>query len=365
MLLRLPGLIDPHVHLREPGFTHKEDLFSGTCAALAGGFTTVLDMPNTRPPASTPERLAEKARLANDKIVCDVGFFVAATNDTPPEIAAAAGRGACGLKIYVSETFGSLRIEDLATLEGYFAAWRGPGPIAVHAEDMMLATCLALAELYDQHLHVVHVSLKSEIELIRRARVRGQQVTCEVTPHHLYLTRADAARLGPYGDMRPRLAGESDRRALWDNIDIVDCIATDHAPHTLAEKESDAPPPGVPGLETALPLMLLAVEEGRLSLDDLIAKMHDNPARIYGIPTSPDTYIEVDAGARYDFPQDGWRTRAGWSPFAGMPGKGRVMKVVLRGQEVFKDGQILAPPGTGRIVPSSLSPQSPVQSPQS
>jgi len=185
--------------------------------------------------------------------------------------------------------------------------------------------------------------------------MRGQQVTCEVTPHHLYLTRTDAARLGPYGDMRPRLADESDCQALWDNIDIVDCIATDHAPHTITEKESDTPPPGVPGLETALPLMLLAVEEGRLSLDDLIAKMHANPARIYGIPPSPDTYIEVDANARYDFSQDGWRTRAGWSPFAGMPGKGRVISVVLRGREVFRDGQILARPGTGRVIPPSFS----------
>ncbi len=266
-LITLPGLIDPHVHLREPGATHKEDFYSGTCAALAGGFTTVLDMPNTSPPTADLERLQDKSRLAAAKTVCDVGFFVSAVNDMPPEIVAAAGKHAIGMKIYVSETFGNLRIDTLDTLAAYFAAWRGPGPIAVHAEDMMLATCLALADLYDQHLHVVHVSLKSEIELIRRAKERGQRVTCEVSPHHLYLTQADAARLGPYGDMRPRLATESDRQALWDNIDIVDCIATDHAPHTKAEKESENPPPGVPGLETALPLMLLAVEQGRLTLD--------------------------------------------------------------------------------------------------
>lgn len=310
-LLRLPGLIDPHVHLREPGLTHKEDLLSGACAALAGGFTTVLDMPNTRPPTADAERLAEKTRLAAAKAVCDVGFFVGAVNDASPATVAAAGARACGLKIYVSETFGSLRIERLETLAAYFAAWRGPGPIAVHAEDAMLAACLALADLYHQRLHVVHVSLRSEIELIRRAKQAGQQVTCEVTPHHLYLSQADLPRLGPLGQMKPPLASEADRQALWDNLAVIDCIATDHAPHTLAEKQGENPPPGVPGLETALPLMLLAVSEGRLSLDELIAKMHSNPARIYGLPTSPDTYIEVDAEARYDFPTAGWRTKAG------------------------------------------------------
>ena len=179
-------------------------------------------------------------------------------------------------------------------------------------------------------------------------------VTCEVTPHHLFLTRADAARLGPYGDMRPRLADESDRQALWDNIDIIDCIATNHAPHTRDEKENDNPPPGVPGLETALPLMLRAVDEGLLSLDDLIAKMHTNPARIYHLPPQPDTYIEVDADARYDFPASGWQSRAGWSPFARMPARGRVQRVVLRGREVYRDGVVLAQPGSGRIIQPHL-----------
>lgn len=349
-LLRLPGLIDPHVHLREPGLTHKEDLFSGTSAALAGGFTAVLDMPNTRPPTTDAGRLEAKTRLAAAKAVCDVGFFVGAVNDGSPQRVAEAGTRACGLKIYVSETFGSLRIERLETLSAYFAAWRGPGPIAVHAEDAMLAACLALASLYRQRLHVVHVSLKSEIDLIRRAKQAGQEVTCEVTPHHLYLTQADLPRLGPLGQMKPPLAAEADRQALWDNLDVVDCIATDHAPHTLAEKQGDNPPPGVPGLETALPLMLLAVGEGRLTLDELIAKMHTNPARIYGLRTVAGAFIEVDADACYDFPADGWRTRAGWSPFAGMPARGRVRSVVLRGREVFRDGDILASPGFAHVL---------------
>lgn len=349
-LRRLPGLIDPHVHLRDPGLTHKEDLFTGTCAAVAGGFTIVLDMPNTRPPVTTPARLQAKIRRAATQVVCDVGFFLAATNNTPPGTTAQAAAQAVALKIYVSETFGSLRIDNLQTLAQFFAAWPGPGPIAVHAEDMMLATCITLADLYHQPLHVVHVSLKSEIELIRKAKEQGKAVTCEVTPHHLFLTDSDTRHLGAYGDMRPRLATETDRQALWDNIEIIDCIATDHAPHTVAEKDSDKPPPGVPGLETALPLMLGAVAEGRLSFDDLIAKMHRNPARIFHLPPQPDTYIEIDADARYNFPQQGWQTKAGWSPFAGMPARGRVLRVVLRGQEIFRDGQILTAPGSGHVI---------------
>ncbi len=348
-LLRLPGLIDPHVHLRDPGLTHKEDLFSGTCAALAGGFTAVLDMPNTVPPTCSEEHLAAKIRLAAAKAVCDVGFFVGAANDASPTAVAAIPR-ACGLKIYVAETFGHLRIERLETLAAYFAAWRGPGPIVVHAEETLLAACLHLAGRYRQRLHVAHVSLKSEIELIAAARRDGLAVTCEVTPHHLFLTEADRDRLGPYGHVKPPLATERDRQALWDHLDIIDCIATDHAPHTCQEKEGPNPPPGMPGLETALPLMLQAVSEGRLTLEALIAKMHTHPARIFRLPVPADTFIEVDTDARYTLPGDGWYTRAGWSPFAGMPARGRVRRVVLRNREVFRDGQILASPGSGCIL---------------
>jgi carbamoyl-phosphate synthase/aspartate carbamoyltransferase/dihydroorotase len=349
-MIRLPGLIDPHVHLREPGFPHKEDFTSGTAAALAGGFTTVLDMPNTLPPTATPERLAQKQALAQSKALCDVGLFVGAVNDIPPDRAAEAGKEAIGLKIYVSETFGSLRIDHLDTLAAYFEAWQGPGPIAVHAEDIMLPACLALAQLYDQPLHVVHVSRRAEIETIVRAKERGLPVTCEVTPHHLFLTRADAQRLGPFGQMKPPLAGDEDRRALWEHLDAIDCIATDHAPHTLQEKQGPQPPPGVPGLETALPLMLRAVAEGRLTLDDLIARMHLNPARIYGIPTDDDTYIEVDETVAWEIPFRGWRTRADWSPFAGMQALGRVTRVVIRGVEAYREGEILVAPGFGRVI---------------
>ncbi len=366
-ILRLPSLVDAHVHVREPGYEHKEDFYSGTVAALAGGVVTILDMPNTQPPTDTPERLLDKGQRAQAKAVCDVGLFVGATTTELDGYLPVAAK-ACGLKIYVSDTFGSLRIESLDLLHRFFRTWaecaaqqggfrsqgvaRGLGPIAVHAEELMLPVCLALADLYGTPLHIVHVSRRSEIELIRKAKEQGYSVTCEATPHHLFLTDADAARLGPLGDMRPRLVTPDDVAALWENMEHIDLIATDHAPHTLQEKHSkDAPPPpGVPGVETMLPLLLTAVHEGRLTLDGVIERCAHAPRRIYGIQEPEDSYIEVDVDADYEFSHQAMRTRVGWTPFVGRRVKGKLNRVVLRGNEVFADGQLQAAPGSGNVL---------------
>lgn len=150
--------------------------------------------------------------------------------------------------------------------------------------------------------------------------------------------------------MRPRLATQKDVDALWENLDVVDCFATDHAPHTAAEKDSDHPPPGFPGLETALPLWLTAVHAGRLTLDELIEKMHTNPQKIFKLPDQPETWIEVDEKDEYEIRAADQFTRCGWTPFEGWKVKGRVRKVVLRGQSAFQDGKILVPPGYGKNV---------------
>lgn len=348
--IRLPGLVDVHVHLREPGYEHKETLRTGTYAALAGGITTVLDMPNTSPPTATLDLLRNKTQRAATSVVCDVGFFLGATRATDPLATAAAAPHACGLKIYVSETFGSLRLDDLAQLMAFFRAWPGPGPIAVHAEGLTLATCLALAQLYGQRLHVCHVSRRSEIELIRRAKQHGAAVTCEVTPHHLWLCEDDLPRLAARGQMKPPLASAADRVALWAHLDVIDCFATDHAPHTLAEKSSPQSPPGVPGLETMLPLLLTAVYEGRLTLDDVITRLHTNPMRIFHLPISASTWVDVDPHAVYDVPDRGFQTLCDWSPFSGFTVHGAVRQVALRGQIVFADGAVRAAPGSGRVL---------------
>ncbi len=347
--LCLPGLIDAHVHLREPGGTHKEDLTTGTAAALAGGFTIVLDMPNNTPPIVNAASLHAKRELAAGRIRCDVGFYLGASaaGPLPDEGAAAAS---AGLKVYLDATFGPLRVTDLGRLQAHVAHWPRQKPILFHAEGLSVALAIALGHLWQKPIHLCHISRADEIHLVRRAKERGLAVTCEVTAHHLFLTDADAARLGPLADMRPRLASEADRAALWEHLDVVDIIATDHAPHTLGEKAGPNPPPGVPGLETALPLLLTAVAEGRLRLERLVDLLHTNPRRIFGLPEQPQTWVEVNTDTRWEISRAGLHTKCGWTPFEGWLVQGRVARVVLRGSGAFEDGQILARPGAGRVL---------------
>lgn len=348
--IKLPGLADVHTHLRVPGGEHKEDFFTGSAAALAGGVTTVLAMPNTTPPLTTPAVLSQTLQKAQQSIVCDVGLFAGASPeqiDLLPQLAPQT----VALKIYLNDTFGPLRVEDLPTLQACFEMWPRQKLIAMHAEGPNVAIGIGLAASYRRPIHFCHISRRDEIELIAAAKSAGLPVTCEVTPHHLFLTRADAGRLGPWADMRPRLAAPGDVEALWAHINTtIDCIATDHAPHTRAEKESATPPPGVAGLETSLPLMLTAVKEGRLSLARLIELMATNPRRIYGLPEQPDTFIEVDDQTRFTLTNEALLTKCGWTPFAGWEVVGRVQRVVLRGEEVFANGRVITRPGSGQII---------------
>jgi carbamoyl-phosphate synthase/aspartate carbamoyltransferase/dihydroorotase len=347
-MIQLPGLIDPHVHLRDPGATHKEDFNSGTKAALAGGFTVVLTMPNTSPPLTDPAslELAEQAGAARAR--CDYGIFLGAGVGNTGQAFRLAGR-TCGLKLYLDQTYGPLRIESLEQMEAHLNAWPKSKPIAAHAERRSLAALLLLAGLQDRSVHICHVSRREEILLIRKAKEQGFRVTCEVTPHHLTLTEDDLPRLGPgRGEVRPRLATRRDREALWENMDVIDVIATDHAPHTLAEKDGENPPPGFPGLETSLAIMLTAVSEGRMTLEALIERMHTNPARIFGVPAQPDTYILIDPDARWTVQAAGLFSRCGWTPFEGLQLRGRVREVRLRGETAYSDRQVLSSQGKGR-----------------
>ena len=350
--LRLPGLIDPHVHLRDPGATHKEDWDSGTATALAGGFTCVLDMPNNTPPIVDEASLAAKEAAAAARARCDYGIHFGAGEHNALDAARLAPR-CTGLKLYLDATFGPLRLDDLRSLEQHFTAWPRERPILAHAEGRTVAAVLFIAQLHDRPVHICHVSKRDEIELIAAARARGVRVTCEVCPHHLFLTR-DADLAGGFIEVRPRLATQDDVDALWAHLAVVDCFATDHAPHTRAEKESANPPPGFPGLETALPLWLTAVEAGRLTLDDVVSRMSANPARIFELPTQPDTWIEVDPDQAWTFHAASAQSRSGWSPFEGWPLRGRVTRVTVRGQLAFDGEEVLAAPGTGRNVRTAL-----------
>ncbi len=355
-MLELPGLIDPHVHLREPGQTHKEDFDSGTTAALAGGFTAVLAMPNTDPPMTDASTLGQTLSAARAKARCDFGLFLGAGEGNTASAAELAPL-TCGLKVYMDQTFGELRMQSLPALIEHFKKWPGYRPIACHAEDHSLAVVLALANLFERRVHICHVSTGVEIQLIRLAKERGTQVTWEVTPHHLFLSEEDIPALGRgRGEVRPRLATPNDVAALWEALEVIDCIATDHAPHTIAEKDGEDPPPGFPGLETALSLMLGAVRERRLTKDDLVLRMHTHPQRIYDLPPQHDTRIEVDEDHVWEVSGAELHSRCGWSPFEGMKLRGRVRRVVLRSQLAYEDGEAHAPPGFGRDLISTPVP---------
>ncbi len=348
----LPGLLDVHVHLRVPGDEHKETVETGTAAALAGGYVAVLGMPNTSPAIADARTLEKARREYKSAAHCDVGLYLAAT-DVNVRLVAAASGSACGLKAYVNETYGSLRIEDLSTLAEHFREWPSERPLVLHAEGLSAAAGIGLAAAYGRAVHIAHVSRADEIQLIAAAKEADIPVTCEVTPHHLFLTHDDLEDLGPFGEVRPRLASPEDRDALWEYLDVIDCIATDHAPHTRDEKESATPPPGMPGLETALPLMLTAVAEERLSLDRLVELMSTRPAQIFGIPNVNEGEIEVDLDDEWTLPDSGYFTKCDWSPFAGRKVRGRVRRVVLRGNVAWEDEEILVRPGYGRLIPES------------
>lgn len=349
-MVRLPGLIDPHVHMREPGATHKEDWHSGTTAALAGGVTIVLTMPNTQPPVTDAQSLNLALEAARQKAVCDYAQYLGATPENA-SIAAELAPQAAGLKMYLDHTYGPLRLADMTDWMAHLAHWPHEMPLAVHAEGRTLAAVILLATFYERPLHLCHVSRREEILIIRAAKERGLKVTCEVAPHHLFLSEDDVPALGQgRSEVRPVLASLRDRQALWDNLDVIDCFATDHAPHTPAEKDGNNPPPGFPGLETALPLLLTAVAEGRLTLEDIIQRCYINPQRIFRLPAQPETWVEVDPESTWEIRGDHLFTRAGWTPFEGWRVRGRVVRVVLRGTEVYRDGKVLASPGFGRNI---------------
>ncbi|HSG44914.1 MAG TPA: amidohydrolase family protein [Anaerolineales bacterium] len=355
-MIKLPGLIDPHVHVREPGQTHKEDWDTVTQAALAGGVTTILAMPNTKPPIFDESTVNLALEAAKQKARCDYGQFLGAGPDNVDILPALADK-AVGLKMYLNSTFGELRLDDMTLWMPHFINFPKSAPIVLHSESRTMAAGILFAAIYDRPVHIAHISLKEEILLIKAAKERGIKVTCEVCPHHLFLTASSHNSEGIGGglgqgrkEVRPRLAAQEDVDALWQNMDVIDCFATDHAPHTLEEKDSDNPPPGFPGLETLLPLLLNAVIEKRLTMDDIIQKSVINPRKIFNLPEQPETWIEVDETAEYEIKAADQFTKCNWTPFEGWKVKGKVRKVVLRGQAIFEDGKILAEKGFGRNV---------------
>lgn len=344
--VKLPGLIDVHVHLRDPGQTHKEDIYSGTSAALAGGFTTVVDMPNNAEPIISVQRQQNKRDIASRKAVSDIGFHYGSMGENL-ETFQEASKLSVGLKLYLNNTTGGY-ILNPSKLKEIYAAWPKEQVVLLHAEEDFIDIAIESLEGLQRPVHICHMPSKEILQKIIAAKSRGIPLTCGVCPHHLFLNSEDVGTLGVYADMLPSLKTKVDQKFLWDHLDSIDIFESDHAPHTREEKEQGAH--GVPGLETTLPLLLKAEAEGKITRQQIIEKCHTNPARIFGIPTDDDTFVEVEM-TQTVIKNEQLKTKCGWTPFDGWEVPGSVSRVVIRGKTVYENREITAAPGSGQVIP--------------
>ena len=350
----LPGLIDIHVHLRSPGQTHKEDFTTGTKAALAGGFTTILDMPNNIVPITTKRLLDDKINFAKTNILCDVGFYFGSQGNNIMEFEKVK-KDVFGIKLYLNETTGNFLVNNIA-LEKIFKMWpKNYGPILVHAEDNAIDEVISYVRKTKKPTHFCHITLRSDLIQISNAKKQGLPITCGVTPHHLFLTSEDEKKLQSYGKMKPYLKTAADVSYLWEKLHEIDVIESDHAPHTKKEKENpiSTSPYGVPGLESTLPLLLTALHQKMLKITDIIRLCHENPKKIFHLPNQ-DSSVEVDLEEEYLFEEKNLFTKSAWSPFSGRLMHGRVKRVILRGETVYENGEILAKLGSGHVIKPDL-----------
>lgn len=374
-LLALPGAIDPQVHFREPGNEHKEDLGTGSRAAVRGGVTSFLEMPNTAPATVDQAALDDKLKRAAEKCVANYGFFIGATPDNLEALNTV--NPVCGIKIFMGSSTGSLLVNKREDLENIFA--HGDRLIAVHAEDekrilertkkfagetdpathskirdnecARLATELALelSVKYERRLHILHLSTKEEVAMLRANK--PQWVTAETLPNYLFLTVDDYKEKGAFVQMNPPIRSRDDQDALWQGLHdgILDFIATDHAPHTLEEKQQPYPksPSGMPGVETSLPLMLTAMKAGRCTLAEIQKWMCYGPAEAYNIANKGkllegwDADLSlVDLDSEKAVIKEELQTKTGWSPYEGRNLTGWPQFTIVNGQIAFQDGKI-------------------------
>ena len=361
-LFAFPGLIDPHVHLRDPGFPKKEDFRSGTRAALAGGFTTVLDMPNNSPPTSTAKAYAAKKEIARKKAVCDYGLHFAATKDNFQEVKKAKPGS---LKLCMGKTTGNILVDGVFPIWKHFSSFPKENPILVHAEDQEtldameklkkgagraeVAEKIAVEKarlLAEQEGRVIYFAHLSTFESVQLAKIWKRSLV-EATPHHLFLSvEKDGKRLGKFSRVNPPLRSEAERRALWGALYDIDTVGSDHAPHTKEEKKKGAA--GFPGLETSLALFLNAYNEKKITLPWILSRMAENPARIFGLDSKgrigkgyDGDITLVDLKEEWKVRAEDFESRCGWTPYEGMKLKGRVKKVILRGELVVEDSKVV------------------------
>ncbi len=377
----LPGIVDCHVHFRFPGQEHKEDWATGSRAAVAGGISTVLEMPNTLPPATESAIIEEKRQSALTQSLCNFGFFLGAASNNFEEMEKI-GKIA-GIKIYYGSSTGTLLVNNKDKIKKIFEiAKKRNITVAVHAEDeetmrkntaiaknrfwnhakyhsrirtaeaeaIAVEKLLEIQSLVGNKLHLCHMSSKRAMDLVKDAKDAGNWVTAEVSPHHLFLTEEIAETLGNFAKVNPSLKGKGDVSALWKFLQkgVIDVIASDHAPHTVEEKKLtyyDAPS-GFPGCQTMLPLLLHAVNHEELSLEQLVNACCTNPAKIFGIKErsaiKEGNFADltlVDLDAKQEISNEQQYTKSGWTPFNGWKLKGKVLKTFVNGKIAFDEGK--------------------------
>jgi dihydroorotase (multifunctional complex type) len=394
--LVLPGLIDEHVHLRDEGRAYKEDFTSGTSAAAAGGFTTILDMPNNDPVTMSVQTLRNRMAIAQRKIFTNVGFY----SEFPkklPEVQEIVREGAVGFKLFMGCQIGGLNVDDDQALQdGCKEVAKLKVPLAVHAEDRaMLAAneeklkiskkngtadflrahtetveiktiqrLLNISAQTDIRMHFCHVTTQEGLNAIAETKksYRKGKVTCEVTPNHLMLSSDDLKRYGQMAIMAPPLRSKPHVNALWKGLEDgdVDTIGSDHAPHAQTEKAANnvwEVKVGIPGLETTLPLMITAVRKNRLSLSQVVQFLAEKPAEIYGLTNcgrleqgkQADLTI-VDLNQQFKINAAKFKSKAKFSPYDGWEVYGKPIKTIVNGTLVFDEGEIVAKGGSGFIV---------------
>jgi len=375
----LPGVIDTQVHFREPGLVHKEDLETGSRGAVLGGVTAIFEMPNTAPPTTSAEALADKLARARGRMHCDFAFFIGGTHDNVAELAKLERlSGAAGVKVFMGSSTGSLLVPDDKGVLAILRAVRRRA--AFHSEDearlnerkplrvrgdlsshpiwrdeiaalKSTERLVRLAREARAQVHVLHVSTREEMEFLAGAK---DVASCEATPHHLTLSADDYARLGTRLQMNPPVRDGEHREGIWRGLrnGVVDVLGSDHAPHTLEEKAKPYPesPSGMTGVQTLVPVMLTHVNAGRLTLQRFVDLTSAGPQRLFGIVGKGRIAAGYDADftivdlKRTETIRDSWIvSRAGWTPYDGERVAGWPVGTIVRGRRVMWEGEVLAP----------------------
>ncbi|MGB9937546.1 MAG: dihydroorotase [Methanobacterium sp.] len=370
----LPGLIDAHVHFRDPGLTYKEDFKSGSEAAAAGGFTTVMDMPNTNPLTNTKSAFLEKLEIAKKKSIVD--FALHAGVDDLDEIKKIAELKPASFKIFtdnIDNSFLMGSFEEISNLTQKY-------PISIHAEDesitnfctemekdmlnenpriyanarppisevIAVSTAISFSRFYNQKIHICHVSTKKSLQEINMAKSEGVNVTSEITPQHLFLDTSYFDKYGNFAKTNPPLRNIENKLSLA-NIKDIDIIGTDHAPHVLKEKERNVweAPPGIPNLETTLPLLLTKVNENKMNFESIKRLLCENPAKIFNLPNKGKIkegmnadFVVIDMKKEAIINPENFKTKAKYSPFEGLKVKGMPVMTIVRGNVVMENNEI-------------------------